>query len=495
MYCTHCGKELDENAKFCERCGAKVVRPNDKGNLSEAEEKVLLTDENSSFSQADDLPTDKANSKDLGNNSPSTEKSLAEETTSDSAVPSEQNTLKAAVASNRKRSRRHMPLILLVALVLALASSIAYAAYYVYTEIYLPQQEAQQQEEAAQLAETDNGYVAQGAVNEPEATGEPANVLQIAEILAMSPEDIPEYLESQGLTTVQHENGEAFPADVPSEYYVEESYTFWEIPYASEILTAIDPEGTTLPSKDDLSLLGSDEYAMPMGISIGDSIINTMHTIDKTTYFTDQELTNDTTPNSALIYLTFPDTPSDEQLVALAQICNLGSPLAISDTETIENNKARSSFAFDYKFAAGLVTIHNENYLWYISVDSSNRIGIGCIPEQTAKNFVVYIDLYDEDSWQNADNNTKALMLCQTLLQDSNTGNGSYRTNILTGKDEILYSTYDPITGTYSASQWVTGEEYQQLTGQSPETYGLVYEDGEWVQPQNTPGVGSLYTN
>ncbi len=490
MYCTHCGKELDENAKFCERCGAKVVRPNDKGNLSEAEEKVLLTDENSSFSQADDLPTNKANSKDLGNDSPSIEKSLKEETIGDSAVPSEQNTLKAAVASNRKRSRRHMPLILLVALVLALVSSIAYAAYYVYTEIYLPQQEAQQQEEAAQLVETDNGYVAQGAVNEPEATGEPANVLQIAEILAMSPEDIPEYLESQGLTTVQHENGEAVPADVPSEY-VEESYTFWEIPHNSSVLTDLEPESDFFLSQEILDSLDNHGEHIMMGYSFGQSISDALYPNETETYYTDSMLLDGDTPDSAHLYIMLNQVPSNEQITSIANICGLGSPLAIV-------NSMEGTDIAGIIVAAGIININGSDYLWHITVEGFQngiRVGIECCTYATAESLVEYSDLFEANAWNNSDNNEKALMFCQSMVQDKLTGNGSYRTNILTGKDEILYSTYDPITGTYSASQWVTGEEYQQLTGQSPETYGLVYEDGEWVQPQNTPGVGSLYTN
>ena len=60
------------------------------------------------------------------------------------AVEAETSNLKAAVAQNKKRSRRHIPMIVLVALALALATSVAYAAYRAYTDIFLPQQEEQQ---------------------------------------------------------------------------------------------------------------------------------------------------------------------------------------------------------------------------------------------------------------------------------------------------------------------------------------------------------------
>ncbi len=66
------------------------------------------------------------------------------------ATTTKSNNLKAAVVQNKKRSRRHIPMIVLVALALALATSVAYAAYRAYTDIWVPMQQEQQQKAQAE---------------------------------------------------------------------------------------------------------------------------------------------------------------------------------------------------------------------------------------------------------------------------------------------------------------------------------------------------------
>lgn len=150
MYCTHCGKELDENAKFCGRCGAKVER-SETSKLQEATSRPEDPDGNLHIAESPSEPSGEA-----------IDVQLLDETESSSRSKDNSSTLKAAVASNRKRSRRRMPLILVIALVLALTASIAFAAYYAYTQVYLPQQEAQQQanEQATQQAAYDSAMEA-----------------------------------------------------------------------------------------------------------------------------------------------------------------------------------------------------------------------------------------------------------------------------------------------------------------------------------------------
>ncbi len=63
------------------------------------------------------------------------------------------DTLKAAVEATKHRSRRRVPLVLLIALALTLISGVAYAAFWVYTEVVLPQIEASQQEPATDEGE------------------------------------------------------------------------------------------------------------------------------------------------------------------------------------------------------------------------------------------------------------------------------------------------------------------------------------------------------
>lgn len=128
MYCYHCGKELDDDAKFCTHCGTKVIQE-DKKDQPDAG----LGASSGSSKDEEVTETEKSTSSEPNAKEEKNEQSLQ---TSD-----KESTLKAAVASNRKRSRRRMPLILLVALVLALTASIAFAAYYVYTQYFAAQPE------------------------------------------------------------------------------------------------------------------------------------------------------------------------------------------------------------------------------------------------------------------------------------------------------------------------------------------------------------------
>lgn len=128
MYCYHCGKELDDDAKFCTHCGTKVIQED-----NEDQPDTGLRASSGSSKDEEVTETEKSTSSESNAKEEKNEQSLQ---TSD-----KESTLKAAVASNRKRSRRRMPLILLVALVLALTASIAFAAYYVYTQYFAAQPE------------------------------------------------------------------------------------------------------------------------------------------------------------------------------------------------------------------------------------------------------------------------------------------------------------------------------------------------------------------
>lgn len=83
MFCAECGNELEEDARFCTKCGAST----DEARTSKPE--------------------------------------------------SESGTLKAAIEATKHRSRRRVPLVLLIAFALALVTGVAYAAFWVYTEVVL----------------------------------------------------------------------------------------------------------------------------------------------------------------------------------------------------------------------------------------------------------------------------------------------------------------------------------------------------------------------
>lgn len=121
MFCRNCGSEIPSNAKFCTMCGTETVAPKNQEQKNNEGQKP---------NEAADQATNSTSTEQVG--------SVAE---ASSQTPSN---LKAAVESNKKRSRRRMPMILLVALALALATSVAYAAYRVYTDVWMPMQQEQQ---------------------------------------------------------------------------------------------------------------------------------------------------------------------------------------------------------------------------------------------------------------------------------------------------------------------------------------------------------------
>ena len=59
------------------------------------------------------------------------------------ASPKRPETLRGAVNATKHRSRRRVPMVVLVALAMALAAGTAYAAYRVYTDVWLPAQQTQ----------------------------------------------------------------------------------------------------------------------------------------------------------------------------------------------------------------------------------------------------------------------------------------------------------------------------------------------------------------
>lgn len=60
--------------------------------------------------------------------------------------PNRPETLRGAVNATKHRSRRRVPMVVLVALAMALAAGTAYAAYRVYTDVWLPAQQAQNEQ-------------------------------------------------------------------------------------------------------------------------------------------------------------------------------------------------------------------------------------------------------------------------------------------------------------------------------------------------------------
>lgn len=127
MYCTKCGAKLPRDARFCMNCGKPAA--------TIASEKAAASTASSGKAAAPAAVPAKAaeptGASSSSQNNPSSEQS---------------ETLRGAVNATKHRSRRRVPMVVLVALAMALAAGTAYAAYRVYTDVWLPAQQTQNEQ-------------------------------------------------------------------------------------------------------------------------------------------------------------------------------------------------------------------------------------------------------------------------------------------------------------------------------------------------------------
>lgn len=210
MYCTKCGAKLPRDARFCMNCGkpvaaiapAKVVEPTGAPvkavNHAASSEGVFASAAVSReaaapavasaktvlpafASEAADAgrhgasPSDHPSNASSQNGSASFDSLQSDSSFSDSSLesaafadepeksceagacgassvpqedvsPKRLETLRGAVNATKHRSRRRVPMVVLVALAMALAAGTAYAAYRVYTDVWLPAQQTQNEQ-------------------------------------------------------------------------------------------------------------------------------------------------------------------------------------------------------------------------------------------------------------------------------------------------------------------------------------------------------------
>ena len=122
MYCTKCGAKLPRDARFCMNCGKPVA--------AIASEKAVASTASLWKAAAPVAAPAKV-----------AEPTGASSSSQNNPSPEQSETLRGAVNATKHRSRRRVPMVVLVALAMALAAGTAYAAYRVYTDVWLPAQQ------------------------------------------------------------------------------------------------------------------------------------------------------------------------------------------------------------------------------------------------------------------------------------------------------------------------------------------------------------------
>lgn len=176
MYCTKCGAKLPHDARFCMNCGKPV-----SAIVSAKEAELKASPENAAVptkvvepagvsakttvpaaASAKAAASTAAPAKEVAPSASSEEAAAPAASSAKAAVSAfaseaadaggndasskHPETLRGAVNATKHRSRRRVPMVVLVALAMALAAGTAYAAYRVYTDVWLPAQQTQNEQ-------------------------------------------------------------------------------------------------------------------------------------------------------------------------------------------------------------------------------------------------------------------------------------------------------------------------------------------------------------
>ena len=343
-----------------------------------------------------------------------------------------------------------MPIVVLVAFVTMLIAGAAWAAWTIYTEVTAPQ--ADEQQEAIESPAPKQGADANKPAEEaaPAAAGEPEHVLQVAEILAMDPADAPAFLESQGLAFEEKDSSRGpFSAGGSS----------WSHALNDpSVFAAAESSGATID-------LEARMKGVPMSIAFGNDVLppHGYQYADLARYgATKNDFTDGKAATNILIWNAPLPIMGDDQLSAFLAACKLSAPLA-------SYSQKGDSIATVH---TGVIDIDSTPYYWYV-VQQGNPASteatksafsfMGCFPASKAPQLVEDADLYTAAEWDQADEETHALMVGQSILQGAYTRDGGGRINIRTGEQEMI----SPYPSKDSAeSKYVNKKKYSEINGE-----------------------------
>ena len=350
-----------------------------------------------------------------------------------------------------------------------------------YVDVIAPSQQPAQIEQAVQggSEQTTPAQPEESDANAeaPEVTEAPDNILQVSRVLALGSE------------------GEQFITTHGASTKTAATETSWG--YAAPLYST---NGDSVSWKDtarnmpyvDSSAGSANDYSS-VSVEYGNGAMFLVHGLDKNagTY-----QPASATPDSIVVSnvpLIGPITSSN--IDDFAQQCGLSASSG-SFEHTTENTiyeygettNETDTVVYTTNAFAGYQTVNGEKMMWYViytgfDYDASeggyspHTATIGCAPINLAEQLVAFSDLYTAEKWEGADDFTKAGMLCASIVQELNSGNGVMSVNILTGEFRMFMNDstgqglghYDECAESYDANGLLV------LTGKKS---GEVFETG-----------------
>lgn len=314
-------------------------------------------------------------------------------------------------------------IVAVVVLVAVLVGGGVVAAQYL-----LPHETANLAPESATTEAADTTDSAQAAP-EPATTTETQtldtseSIFQVAKILAMDPVDIPSFLTSHGATPHVLTEEEKMWGELTE---------CWDLDSASfaNVLGSDSVESVTY----DLSRLkiGKNLSALTMeclGWTSSDEVV-----------FTEDMLANGEVPADLVISTNALKKLSGDDLVNFLHACGFTSGNYKTFEYTENYGTGQTASTNEMVAYASAVTVNDRTcyqFAYQMGSEYDTYTYVGCLSEETSKRMYTF-EFSREASWDSMDEDTREDWIAKSVVQMMNTGNGSVRTNVVTGETEVL---------------------------------------------------------
>lgn len=508
MFCTSCGAELPEGARFCSKCGAKVtppVRAGADGGTEDGAEREALSDAGRNPDIDAPIPADVAGSAassrpDIADDGegPAVDdgtvpgKSSDEEAeagvepvgpideTPDAAKPfakkaaatRKRRGFAATMIQFRRTTLRAVPTFVLAIIAFLAAAATAYALFRVATDIIIPAiEQAQQVEEKGEANEAEGSGESGAEASDNEAKedaekkeevsftadSKPDNFMQIGKLISMDPKEIPGYLESQGLQ--MEEIGDltsAYAKSLPAA--PDNGGVHWKA--SRDVLRQIVPEDLQGGGSGNNVVIGADEFDIAMGSNLPLSPFNYS---EEEQYSTIELLNSGEKP----IDLGITNLPlkllDKDEIDSFASAAGFDGPVAVYTVTT--SSTGGDGVPTTYRYAVGFFKSSGTEMAWLLEqsqAEGSDDVEstFSCHSVAHMKSFVKSDMLYTDSEYDSATELQRAYMIAQSVAEESSgaTNQDGSRINLRTKEPQA--AEYEN-----STNIWMTMDDYYQSTG------------------------------